>query len=232
LTHIIDFFKTKESIKEINIESLPNFVKPKIIAYIQHELHYKMLSISMGWETSNESVRKNIWQKQISNKMYEKALTVINEFDKIHAKYFVLIGLPDASEQESIDECLTSVRKALENGNISIELQPTSVMEGTIVEKYYYEGRFLPISISSLLTIAKEVKKYFEQRETYVGKFCVSTNIKPEPMVENTSAKQTFKKFNASMQKIWEEEILQNWHQNINHDRYMRKINKIFDEFN
>jgi len=232
LLHLIDFFKKTESLKEINIESLPNFVKPEILAYIQQELSDKMLSISIGWETSNEGIRKNIWKKQISNKMYEKALTVIKSFDNVHAKYFVLVGLPDVSEQESIEECLTSVREALEKGNLSIELQPTSVMEGTIVEKYYYDGRFSPISIRSLVTIAKEVKKHFEQRETYVGKFCVSTYIKPEPMVENTSAKKAFKKFNASMQKIWEEEILQNWPQNINHERYMRKINKVFEEFN
>jgi hypothetical protein len=125
-----------ESVKRVQIESRPEFIKEKILSDVK-EMTSTELEIGIGLETANDRIRTAI-NKGFSFDDFKKAVKKCKKNDVKVKAYLLLI------EKEALEDMKDSITKAQKAGADRVSINPMNVQRGTLVEKLWRSGEYRP----------------------------------------------------------------------------------------
>jgi radical SAM enzyme (TIGR01210 family) len=134
--HIYKKLTTINNIKSIIFESRPEYITSEKMKKMRAILPNKRIEIGIGLESSSEYIRSMCLNKGFKIDEFKKAIAILKEND-IRLLAYVLQKPPFVSEKQAIDDTISSVKWAFENGVDVVSIEPVSVQKNTLVHLLY-----------------------------------------------------------------------------------------------
>lgn len=159
--HIFKVFNKYDNIKEVIVESKPEYIEENSLKRLASLIPNKIFEIGIGLETLNEDTRLNKINKGITNKSFERSVNIINSIDEydIRAKAYLLVKPILISEKQAIKESIDSAGYAKKVGVKRLAYCPATVHGGTLMDYLWKRGSYNPPWIWSTIEIIKQVRK-------------------------------------------------------------------------
>lgn len=158
--HIFNEFNKYDNIKEVIVESKPEFIEEDALIHLASLIPDKIFEIGIGLETSNEQTRLNNINKGITNKSFEDAVNKINsikDYD-VRAKAYLLVKPILLSEKDALNEAVQSAQYAKDVGVKRLAYCPATVHGGTLMDSLWKRGSYNPPWIWTTVEIIKQVR--------------------------------------------------------------------------
>lgn len=220
--HIFNEFNKYDNIKEVIVESKPEYIDEDSLKRLGSIISDKIFEIGIGVETLNEDTRLNKINKGITNESFEKSVNIINnikEYD-IRAKAYLLVKPILLPEKKAIQESIDSAKYAKEVGVKRLAYCPATVHAGTLMDYLWKRGSYNPPWIWSTIEIIKQVRKNVDIPMimdtagfgTRRGPFnCKKCNSKLKELIIESNLKQEFPKeleeFTCECKSKWEADL-------------------------
>ncbi|MFN3301741.1 MAG: archaeosine biosynthesis radical SAM protein RaSEA [Patescibacteria group bacterium] len=151
---IAKMVKNHPTLTSLFVESRPEFIDEKTIIPLLREISPKILEIGIGLEAVTERVRNIYIHKGTSLMEYERAVEYIKKLGGKVLTYVLLkpLGL---SEKEAIEEVVKTIEYAFSVGSDEISLSCAFIQQGTVMEKFYREGKYRPPWLWSIIEVIK-----------------------------------------------------------------------------
>ena len=158
---ILGILRDEENVKEVVVESRPEYVTAEVLRDCSEALGNKLFEIGMGLETSNNHTRKYKINKGFTCEDFEAAVETIKKMQpehNVHAKAYLFVKPILTSERDAIDEAVESARYAEEVGASRVSFCPATIHKGTLMETLWKQGAYQPPWIWSVVEILKQVR--------------------------------------------------------------------------
>lgn len=155
------FLKLLEKIKQTNIKRIifethyTTITKEKL-TLIKKELKDKFIIIELGFETSNEEIRKNNLLKTINNNKFIETIKLIHSFD-MEVIVNILAGIPFLSTKQQLEDALNSINWCINNNVNEIDLFPTNIKPYTLLKELYENKEYDVISHWLLVEVLNRI---------------------------------------------------------------------------
>ncbi len=141
-----------ESLRRVQIESRPEFIKEKALLDIKNMLSAE-LEIGIGLETANDRIRAAI-NKGFSFDDFKKAVKLCKKHD-VKVKAYLLLKAPFLTEREALLDVRDSIVKARKAGADRVSVNPLNVQRGTLVERLWQRGEYRPPWLWTVVEVLK-----------------------------------------------------------------------------
>ncbi|WP_455645038.1 archaeosine biosynthesis radical SAM protein RaSEA [Methanosphaera sp.] len=220
--HIFNEFNKYGNIKEVIVESKPEFIDEDSLKRLGAIIPNKIFEIGIGLETSNEDTRLNKINKGITNASFERAVKTINDIEEydVRAKAYLLVKPILLSEKDAIKESIDSATYAKEVGVKRLAYCPSTVHGGTLMDYLWKRGSYNPPWIWSTVEIIKQVRNNVDLPMimdtagfgTRRGPFnCKKCNAKLKSLIIESNLKQEIPKeldeFACECKTKWEADL-------------------------
>ncbi len=186
------------SIRQLIVESRPEFITEKKIKLLTSLLKRKKLRVAIGLEAVSDYVREVCINKGFSTGDYERAMEILQK-NAAKTSTYVFLKPIYLNEQESIEEAVRTVRYALSLGSNEVLLESAFIQQGTKMEKLYREDKFRPPWLWSIVEVVRRTSRL---GPVYIGGF----EDEPPPIaiphnceVFSPRLMRAFKKYNESL---------------------------------
>ena len=103
------------------------------------------VTVELGLQTSNDEIAKII-NRGYSLETFTKAVKLLNKY-KIDVVVHIMLGLPNET-----DEDIVNTVKYINSLNIQgIKIHSTYVAKNTVLEKWYRDGKYMPLTLDEYL---------------------------------------------------------------------------------
>ena len=153
-----------DNVREIIVESRPEYVKEEYIDGIFDIIGDRLFEISMGLETSNYYTRLNKIHKGFTFEDFENAVKLIqdlrdNKGYNIKSKAYIFVKPILISESEAIDEAIQTAKDCESIGVDRLSFCPATIHSGTVIERFWRKGAYQPPWIWSCIEIINTVRR-------------------------------------------------------------------------
>lgn len=153
-----------DNVREIIVESRPEYVKEEYIDGIFDIIGDRLFEISMGLETSNDYTRLNKINKGFTFEDFENAVKLIqdlrdNKGYNIKSKAYIFVKPILISESEAIDEAIQTAKDCESIGVDRLSFCPATIHSGTVIERFWRKGAYQPPWIWSCIEIINTVRR-------------------------------------------------------------------------
>lgn len=159
---ILHILANIDEIKEIIVESRPEYVKSGNLDEIFSIIGDKLFEVSIGLESENDFIRESKINKGFSKYDFELSISkIINLKGKynIKSKAYILVKPILTSEKEAIEDALNTAKYCERIGVDRVSFCPATIHKGTLIERFWREGAYTPPWIWSVVEIINEVRK-------------------------------------------------------------------------
>jgi len=140
--------------EKIVVESRPEFITNKIVNKLEKNNMNKKIEVGIGLETANDHIRTHAINKGFTYNDFKKAATILKNHH-IGIKTYLLIKPPLLTEQEAIDDTLSSI-KIINDISTTISLNPCNIQRHTVVEYLWKRQYYRPPWLWSIIDILKK----------------------------------------------------------------------------
>jgi radical SAM enzyme (TIGR01210 family) len=154
--------KLPDHIKKVIIESRPEFIQADKLEAIRSV--FDNIEIAIGLESADDFVLKHSINKGFKFKNYLAAANLIKNRD-LSLKTYLLIKPPFLTENESINDAVSSVKKLSDNelgGTISFN--PVHIQNFTLVERLWHRQEYRPPWLWSVIGVIKKASQFTDAR--------------------------------------------------------------------
>jgi len=155
------------TIKEIVIESRPEYITMHILEQYKPFLEGKYFEIGVGLETSSDFVRTNLINKGFNFTSFLSATELLHSF-KFGIKAYILFKPPFMNEYCAIQDTYRSIRTCVENNVDTISINPTNIQMNTICNELEKSRQFRSPWLFSLLWLLKNAITNEELKKTRI----------------------------------------------------------------
>jgi len=151
-----------DEIKEIVVESRPEYVKSNVLEEIFSIIGDKLFEISIGLESEDDNIREEKINKGFSKYDFETSISKIASLkDKynIKSKAYILVKPILTSEKEAIDDAINTAKYSQKVGVDRVSFCPATIHKGTLIERFWRKGAYTPLWIWSVIEIINEVRQ-------------------------------------------------------------------------
>jgi radical SAM enzyme (TIGR01210 family) len=152
---ILRIIAEDERIREVVLESRPEYVNASILSEIRALLGDRTIEIGMGLESANDTVRTVCINKNFDLKMFTDALKTAKNFN-IGMRAYVLLKPPLLTERDALLDAISTVQEARALGATTVSLNPVNVQKDTLVEKLWTRGNYRPPWLWSVVEVLRE----------------------------------------------------------------------------
>ncbi|MDR2967924.1 MAG: archaeosine biosynthesis radical SAM protein RaSEA [Methanobacteriaceae archaeon] len=159
---ILDILANMDEIKEIIVESRPEYIKSEVLNEIFSIIGDKLFEVSIGLESENDSIREEKINKGFNKKDFELAISKINKAKNnysIKSKAYVLVKPILTTEKEAIEDAINTAKYCESIGVDRISFCPATIHKGTLIERLWRKGAYTPPWIWTTVEIINEVRK-------------------------------------------------------------------------
>lgn len=140
----IDIATRPDCINEDICKLLQSYTNNSIINDSQTKRNY-FVTVELGLQTSNDEIAKTINRGYLLE-TFTKAVKLLNKY-KLEIVVHIMIGLPDETDKD-----IENTVKYINSLNIQgIKIHSTYIAKNTILENWYEEGRYIPLTLDEYL---------------------------------------------------------------------------------
>lgn len=155
------FLKLLEKLKQTNIKRIifethyTTITKEKL-NLIKNELKDKIIIFELGFETSNETIRKNNLLKTIDNNKFIETINLIHSFD-MEVIVNLLVGIPFFTPKQQLEDALNSINFCINHNANEIDLFPINIKPYTLLKELYKNKEYDIISHFLLIEVLNRI---------------------------------------------------------------------------
>jgi radical SAM enzyme (TIGR01210 family) len=142
------------TIKEIVVESRPEYITEAILSKYKTLLAQKYFEVGVGVESSDDTIRRDIINKGFTWQNILIARDRLHQFG-FGIKAYLIFKPPFLSEYTALFDITQSIRQCVEAGFDTISINPTNIQTHTLCEELFDENKFRSPWIYSLLWAIK-----------------------------------------------------------------------------
>ena len=161
-------------IREVFIESRPEFITREKISKLLSVLDGKSLMVGIGLECQSDEIRAKCIHKGFRRADFESAVDVLTRCGA-KALTYVFLKPIYLEEKEAIEEAVKTTKYAFQSGSAEVALEAAFVQEGTKMAELYHRGQYRPPWLWSVIEV---VKQTYNLGPITVGEF----NDEPRPI--------------------------------------------------
>ncbi len=151
---ILDALSKDTRIREVVIESRPEYVTDPVLSEIRQILGTRHVEIGIGLESSNDFIRLICINKSFKLESFRYTVELGKEHN-IGTRAYVLLKPPFMTERSAMLDAQKTVRDAIAIGVTTISLNPVNVQKNTLVEALWEKGRFRPPWLWSVVEVLR-----------------------------------------------------------------------------
>ena len=155
---ILETIAEDERIREVVLESRPEYVIDSILSQVRTILGDRIVEIGMGLESANDTIRSICINKNFDLQMFKNALKKAKNYN-IGMRAYVLLKPPLLTERYALDDAISTIQAARDMGVTTVSLNPVNVQKDTLVEKLWTRGNYRPPWLWSVLEVLRESSK-------------------------------------------------------------------------
>ncbi|RBQ23331.1 hypothetical protein ALNOE001_08900 [Candidatus Methanobinarius endosymbioticus] len=162
---ILKIVSEVDQIKEVIVESRPEYVKKEVLEEIFSIIKNKLFEVSIGLESQDDFIREEKINKGFTKEDFEKAVNIIKEIDHEDNEYtakckaYIFVKPILTSEKEAIEEAKNTAKYAEDVGVDRISFCPATIHKGTLIERLWRKGSYKPPWIWSVVAIINDARK-------------------------------------------------------------------------
>lgn len=131
------------------IETRADAVSEKGLEFLRTAMPSAEPYVEIGYESGDDWILRNCINKGTDTAAFERAAHLIHQAGaKVTAN--IAVGIPFFSERASVNEAVSSIKKAFMQGADSVVLFPYHVKHGTLLEVMYQKGWYRCVSLWAL----------------------------------------------------------------------------------
>lgn len=154
-SEILRIIAEDERIREVILESRPEYTIDSILAGIRDVLGDRIVEIGMGLESVSDTVRTVCINKNFDLQMFKNALKTAKNYN-IGMRAYVLLKPPLLTERDALLDAISTVQEAKALGVTTVSLNPVNVQKYTLVERLWTRGNYRPPWLWSVLEVLRE----------------------------------------------------------------------------
>lgn len=148
----------------LQIEARPeDLLRPNAFVPLNELKEKIQIYFNVGLESCNEALLKLV-NKGLTFETYKKAVRKAKK-ENFRVKTYLLLKSPFLTEDEAINDVLTSGKKILKLGSDSISINPLTVQKGTFVEYLWKQGLYRPPWPQSIIHVLNELMELKTNRQ-------------------------------------------------------------------
>lgn len=147
------------SVKSIRISTRPDYIDENTVKRL---ISYGVKNIELGAQSLDEEVLLYS-NRGHSVQCVEKASEIIIKSGAILGLQ-MMTGLP----KDTPEKCMKTAEKIKEFGASETRIYPTVVLRGTMLEKMYNKGEYIPQTVEEAVEIGAQLKKFFDDNSISV----------------------------------------------------------------
>lgn len=163
---ILDILAKIDEIKEVIVESRPEYVNEEVLEEIFSIIPEKIFEISIGLESQNDFIREEKINKGFTREDFEKAINIIAKINNdesneyaAKSKAYILVKPILTSEKEAIEEAIATAKYSENVGVNRVSFCPATIHRGTLIERLWRKGAYQPPWIWSVVEIVNKTRK-------------------------------------------------------------------------
>jgi radical SAM enzyme (TIGR01210 family) len=151
---ILQTISADDRIKEVVIESRPEYVTDEVLADVRGILRNRFVELGVGLESSSDFVRSICINKNFNLDSFRKSVTVSKRHN-IGTRAYVLLKPPFMTERSALLDAQKTVTDAISIGATTISLNPINVQRNTLVETLWEKGKYRPPWLWSVVEVLR-----------------------------------------------------------------------------
>lgn len=158
---ILKLLNKEENVEEVVVETRPEYVTEETMMACCSLIPDKIFEVSMGLESSNDTIKEYKINKGFSNEDFQRAVNTVKKLKKeykVTSKAYLFVKPILTSEKEAIEDAIASAQYAEEIGVDRISFCPATIHKGTLMEVLWRRGAYQPPWIWSVLGIIRRVR--------------------------------------------------------------------------
>lgn len=160
--NILTEISKNANIKVVILETLPEYLSEQVLIQTKKILENKIVEIGIGLESSNEIIRNLCINKSYSLKLFEKTIGLIKQY--FHVLSYVLIKPSFLSEQEALEDAISTIEYAFTQGIDIVSIEPVNISNHNMSGYLNRLGLYRPVWLWSIIEIMKVTHKLGELR--------------------------------------------------------------------
>lgn len=154
-SEILKIIGADERVREIVLESRPEYVQDLVLSEVRSNLGGRVIEIGMGLESASDTIRTVCINKNFDLQTFKECLETAKGHN-IGMRAYVLLKPPLLTERDSMIDAITTIRDAQTMGVTTVSLNPVNVQNDTLVEKLWNRGKYRPPWLWSVLEVLRE----------------------------------------------------------------------------
>jgi radical SAM enzyme (TIGR01210 family) len=156
------------AVKQLNIESRPEYITPENISNTRAGLNLKRLRVGIGLETQDDNLRNKMLNKGMTRQGFEGAVKLLKEMECLVAVYVLMKPHKSLREADAIAETVATIKYVHGLGADVVLLQAMMIMPDSLSYGWYHDGDFRPPWLWSVIEVIRQTHKLLPIR---LGKF-------------------------------------------------------------
>jgi len=159
---ILEILANMDEIKEIIVESRPEYVNSEVLEEIFSIIGDKLFEVSIGLESEDDLVREEKINKGFSKHDFEVSISKIANLKtkyNIKSKAYILFKPILSSEKEAIEDAINTAKYSQKIGVDRVSFCPATIHKGTLIERLWRKGAYTPPWIWSVIEVINNVRK-------------------------------------------------------------------------
>ncbi|MFW9844785.1 MAG: archaeosine biosynthesis radical SAM protein RaSEA [Candidatus Thorarchaeota archaeon] len=158
---ILTEISSDERIKEVVLESRPEYVQDSILKEVRSLLGSRSIELAMGLESSSDLIRSLCINKNFDFTDFKKAVEIGKKYD-IGTRAYILLKPPFLTERDALIDAQKTISDAIDAGASTVSLNPVNIQSKTLVESLWQKQRYRPPwlwTVVDVLRYGHEVSK-------------------------------------------------------------------------
>jgi len=156
------------SIDGIRISTRPDGISGQVLSFCKEN---KVRTIELGIQSFSDSVLKKV------GRPYTKEMAVTAAESIKSAGFRITIQLMPGLPGEDDNTLAETIAETVRIRPDFVRIYPTLVLKGTELEREYYEGRFVPLTLEKAIAISAEMTSNFEENSIKVIKTGLHSDV-------------------------------------------------------
>jgi radical SAM enzyme (TIGR01210 family) len=147
------------------VESLPQFITPQLMEEARRHLGNKRLIVAIGLQSANDTVRNVCINTTCTKEQFERASRLLWQYSYT-ARAYLMVKPPFLTEQEAVNDTVTSIRYVAELGYEDVSICPTRIAPYTLAAELAKRGLYAAPSLWTIVDIVKAAHTICDIRVT------------------------------------------------------------------
>ncbi len=155
---ILTEISNDERIKEVVLESRPEYVLDPILEEVRSLLGNRSIELAMGLESSSDLIRSLCVNKNFDFAAFKESVDLGKKHD-IGMRAYILLKPPFLTERDALLDAQKTISDAINAGATTVSLNPVNVQSNTLVEFLWKKQRYRPPWLWSVVEVLQYAHK-------------------------------------------------------------------------